>query len=62
MTEDEKLRRYLWDWFVIAQYDILQVMPKDLEKFQNFIAGKSKEVPFVEGSQAWETCKLCGKL
>lgn len=61
-TENTELKRLLWDTFCVMQFDILQVAPKDLAQFTDFIAGKVAKPPFNEGSQSYRICKLCGKL
>ena len=62
MTEDERIKKYLWDFFIIAQMDILSSTPKDYQQFNEFLQGKHKSPPFNEKSVAYEVCKLCGKL
>jgi len=57
---ENKLQSALWDWFCTAQCLLLQ--GDDLALFIDFVAGKTKEVPFTKGSKAHNTCVLCGKL
>ena len=62
MSEEAKLKKHLWDFFVMAQLDILQAAPKDREVFVKFLYEGGKTVPFAVGSTAWDVCKLCGKI
>lgn len=62
MDREARLEKYLWDFFVIAQLDILSAIPDEREHFLDFISGKRKDSPFKEGSTSYEVCKLCGKL
>ncbi|MNK40168.1 hypothetical protein D3C87_588030 [compost metagenome] len=62
MADEAKLKKHLWDFFVIAQFDILSAAPADLKQFEEFLAGKHKKPPFVEGSASLEVCRLCGKI
>lgn len=62
MGDTEKLKKYLWDFFVIAQRDILQIAPNDLKKFNDFVDGKTQNPPFTKGSTSYNVCVLCEKI
>jgi hypothetical protein len=62
MDNETKLKKHLWDFFVIAQLDMLSAAPAELKQFEEFLSGKHNNPPFVEGSASLEVCRICGKI
>lgn len=54
------LEEALWDFFFIAQS--LMLPANEMAKLQDYLDEKTNELPFVEGSKAWDAMKLAGKI